>query len=262
MRARFPAEYMRFVVSSDWHADWMTHGVDRGVEIQHAVDTTVEAAIAQEADAYVFSGDLCNPDSGAGTLRAVELAIKTAMTLQRAGIPSLWLSGNHDILENGTGDTTLSPMRSLHADVHVFETGQTKPVKLGKRWLEVLALPYPSATKPYDFEEVLGFHEHFAPARPNIDSAPLLVLSHLTVPGVQPGEEAGEMARGRDVVYPIERVLKLITRGNRVGLLLQGHYHRQQSLNYGGIHMHIPGSLARLTFGEEFHRPGFLVVDI
>ncbi len=40
--------------------------------------------------------------------------------------------------------------------------------------------------------------------------------------------------------------------------MVHGHYHQQQV--FDGIH--IPGSLARLTAGEEKHRPSFLVLEV
>lgn len=250
------ASTIKILASSDWHLDWITHGVRRVDELRTAVNVTVDAAIEQEVDVYAFAGDLTNPDSGSCVFEVLEVAIGAAVKLARVGIPSLWLGGNHDVIEDGRGRTSLAPMVDVHPLVQVFETGGPASVFLAKEEvLGVLALPYPSATKPYDVEHTVEALAAFRTDRP------LLVLSHLTVPGVQPGEEVGEMARGRDVVYPVESVLKAIGSRKRT-VLIQGHYHRQQSLNYGGIYMHIPGSLARLTFGEEHHRPGYIVVEV
>lgn len=255
---------MKIVATSDWHLDWVTHGVRRFEELHKAARATVNTALTQAADLYVFTGDLCNPDSGSCVFQVLELAQEVAIDLASHGIPSIWISGNHDVIEDGTGKTSLSPMRALQGEhIHVFETGTTKPIKFsGGLWLDVLALPYPSVTKPYDIEQTIELFSNVTKNVPAPSGTPVLVLSHLTVPGVQPGEEVGEMARGRDVVYPVDKVIKAITQENKRGLLINGHYHRQQSLNYGGVYLHIPGSLARLTFGEEFHHPGYLVIDL
>lgn len=248
---------VKIVASSDWHLDHMTHGVRRFDELRAATDVTADAAIEKQADVYVFAGDLTDPDSGSCVFEVLEVAIGIALRLARVGIPSLWLAGNHDVIENGRRRTTLAPMVGIHPLVQVFEQGVTSAVQWpGGARLEVLALPYPSATNGYDIGETLDHQEKY-----KVTEYPLLVLSHLTVPGVVPGEEVGEMARGRDVLYPVERVLKIVKQRKRA-VMIQGHYHRQQSLNYGGVYMHIPGSLARLTFGEEHHRPGYIVVEV
>ncbi len=246
---------MKILHTSDWHLDWMTHGVRRHDELRVAAHEMVKYAVAHDVDLFVFTGDLCNPDSGSCVFECVELAIMVACLLRDRGIPSVWVSGNHDVIEDGRGRTTLAPLAALGLNVHVFETGACRYVSAKRKGIEVLALPYPSATRPYSFDEVFASIPEAEPAHD-----PLLVLSHLSVPGVQLGEESHEMARGRDVNYPIERVLGLMKK--RGGVMLQGHYHRRQSLNFGERWMHIPGSLAQLTFSEEHHRPGFLVIEV
>lgn len=248
---------LKILKSSDWHLDAMTHGVRRFDELHRAVKETVEAAIDQNVNLYAFTGDLCDPESGSIVFECIEVAVQTATQLARAGIPSVWLKGNHDVIEDGRGRSTLAPLVGLHDLVHVFETGTAKRLYDTRGCFGIfdcIALPYPSATKPYAFDDV------FASYKPTID-APLIVFSHLTVPSVQPGEEVGELARGRDVLHPTERVVKLFEGGRR-GAMLQGHYHRQQSLNFGGIYMHISGSLARLTFSEEWHAPGYMIIEV
>ena len=111
--------------------------------------------------------------------------------------------------------------------------------------LRVLALPYTTTEDEYDAREVALKH-------PDVD----LVVGHLTVPGMQPGEETHEMGRGRPMVFPVEET-KHVMRMN-------GHYHRRTIFTpeCGGTPIIIPGSLARLTFSEEGNNPGFLVVEV
>lgn len=260
---------MKILSSSDWHLDWTTYGIRRFDELSKAVDQSREHAAREEVDLYVFNGDLCDPDlSAPGTIMAIGKAIETAEWLRQRGIPSVWLRGNHDVIEDGSDRSTLTPLAGLGEDVHVFDTSALKPIPLkrkhpwGSSFCEVLALPYPSATKPYAMDAVFDAYDTAARLPNLLGAEPLLVLSHLRVPGVQPGEESGEMARGRDIDYPLERVLRIAKNNGRAIVLLQGHYHRQQSLNFGGVYMHIPGSLARLTFGEEYHTPGFMLIEV
>lgn len=238
---------MKLVVTSDWHLDHVTHGIARHVELAKLVGKVVERTIEEQADAFLFLGDLCNPDAGSSVFRCVEVALSAATWLAARHVPSIWLAGNHDVIEDGTGDTTLSPLRGLGDGlVHVIERpgfvqvcGRTGTPKT------VMCLPFTATSHPYIVEDFVKT----APAeRENVVS-----ISHLNVPGVIPGEETTEMPRGREVILPTELVRE------RAKFVLNGHYHRQQRTLSG---VWIPGSLARLTFCEEAHEPGFLVLEV
>lgn len=232
---------MKFVAISDVHLDHVTHGVRRFEEVRDAMHVAADRAIEENADAFFFLGDLCDPDSGSSVFRAVEVALDVALRLVMRHIPSVWLAGNHDVIEDGTGDTTLSPLRALQHPglVHVAERPRT--IVIADR--HVVCLPFTATSHPYDVEGAVGM------MTANLRRETAISLSHLNVPGVVPGEETLEMPRGREVILPVH-LLK-----DRVGLMLQGHYHRQQVTGDGVV---IPGSLARLAFGEEGNRPGFL----
>jgi DNA repair exonuclease SbcCD nuclease subunit len=238
---------MKIVVSSDWHLDHVTHGVARFAELRDAAHHTVDVAIAEGAEAYVFAGDLCDPDSGSCVFRAVQVAIEVAQRLKARKIQSIWVAGNHDVIEDGSGDTTLSPMRALGCDdpgscAWAFVVEQPRVIELMTR-KTILCLPFAATSHGYDVEK---FVKATAPGN-------ILSVSHLNVPGVIPGEETTEMPRGREVLLPTELVK------TKANLVLNGHYHRQQMTADG---VWIPGSLARLTFGEEGNLPGFLVMEV
>ena len=77
-------------VSSDWHADARSHGVDRFDDVAQAVAQTVKAAREEHADLYLFLGDLCDPDDVPRALRSVRLMLDVALELADAAIP-LWV---------------------------------------------------------------------------------------------------------------------------------------------------------------------------
>lgn len=81
----------RLVVSSDWHHDWATLGVSRGKEVEAAVEQVVRHAVDVNADAFLFLGDLCDPDSGGETFNAIAFAIRIALRLDKEGIRSIWI---------------------------------------------------------------------------------------------------------------------------------------------------------------------------
>jgi DNA repair exonuclease SbcCD nuclease subunit len=241
---------MKFLVTSDWHADWSTLGVSRYSDVENAVSETVHAAIEHQVDAYVFAGDLTDPDSGPAVFDAMALAGNTAARLRQANIPSLWIPGNHDVIEDGTGRTTLraslQPLR-MFSGVHLFEQPGTHRVlsRTGDCAFHVVLLPFTATSHRYDPAAFVR--------QTTSDLEQFIVVGHLQIPGMHPGEETNEMPRGRDIPFPIEECTDAVARFN-------GHYHRQQYVERGGIH--IPGSLARLTFGEVDHKPGYLIVEV
>lgn len=249
---------MRIVVVSDSHLDWRTAGVERFDEVRESFEEAVSFAIDEgpQADLFVFCGDLCDSDDGRDVLRASAYAVDVAVRLMNEGIASLWIAGNHDIVGDGE-TTTLSPLVGLENVVtadrepsifvaskgprrDLFQPlGMLKPVML-------VSLPY--SPNPYDAGEYLRNDLAAGPV-----GMPRLIFSHLMLPGMHPGSESGELARGKDRMFPID-VMKQV----KPALVVNGHYHRAQTTPDG---IRIPGSLARLTFGEEDHEPGFLVID-
>ena len=238
---------MKIVVSSDWHLDHVSHGVPRLPEIGAAAFEVVDYAIAQKADAFLFLGDLCDPDSGSSVFRCVSVALEVARRLSKAGIDSHWIAGNHDVIEDGSGDTTLRPLMGCADGVSVYERpGRANLVPRSGAVFQLIALPFTATGFGYDPAlEVRRFRTDKAEN--------MIVAAHLAVPGVEPGEETTELPRGREVVLPVAEIRPYAK------TILNGHYHRQQRSPDG---VWIPGSLARLTFCEERNHPGFLVLEV
>ncbi len=241
---------MKVLVSSDWHADARTIGHARFGDVDQAVRQMVEDAITHKVDCFCFLGDLCDPDSGSTVFRSVELAISAATELSKAQIPTIWLAGNHDVIEDGTGDTTLSPLRPLQkvaGMTMLFE--RPGYVELGG--VRFVLLPYTALSHTYDPEEVVR--------NAVWSTAGTIVLAHLSVAGVEPGEETNEMPRGRDVLFP----RRMFSDQMESVHCFNGHYHRQQTHELPGFRpVHIPGAPCRFTFGEESNRPGYLLVEV
>lgn len=235
---------MKLVVSSDYHLDHVTHGVARFDEIRTAVFRTVSVAIEKRADAWIFLGDAMNPDSGSCVFRCVEVLVEIAKRMKIAGIPTIFMAGNHDVVEDGSGKTTLSPLRPLADGEKIFLIEGPEAFAISDQ--RFVCFPFTASSHGYD--PVAWAKERMSPGA--------ITLSHLAVPGIQPGEETTEMPRGREVVFPVKETGQAQAR-------LQGHYHRQQSFDPGGgPPVLVPGSLARLTFGEENHDPSFLVLEV
>jgi DNA repair exonuclease SbcCD nuclease subunit len=237
---------MKVVASSDWHPDHVTHGVSRFQEVKEAAHRTVDRAIEESADLYAFVGDLCDPDTGSSVFRCVELAVDVATRLAARGIASAWVAGNHDVIEDGSGDTVLSPLRALANLTHLVKVFE-RPGVMDRAGGHVLCLPYTATSHAYDVEAAI------AEFGPTVNKAKTIVLGHLNVAGIVPGEETTEMPRGREVWLPVEAAKRVARH------VVNGHYHRRQRTKDG---VWITGSLARLTFGEEGNEPSFLVLEV
>lgn len=233
---------MKALVTSDWHLDWVTSGVERFADLEVAVTEVVDIACA-EADVFLFLGDLCDPASNRAH-RAVEFACWAAERLQVDGVPSWWMAGNHDVIEDGKCTTTLGPLRHVRGATVV-----DYPMIGSVGGARMCFLPFTPRSHTYDPE---AFVYSTATAYPQ--SPVTAVLGHLNIEGIVPGSETHEMPRGRDVVFPLAAILAAWPGA----LMLNGHYHERQVYNQ----IHIPGSLERLTFGEEQNSPGFILLEV
>jgi DNA repair exonuclease SbcCD nuclease subunit len=240
---------MKIVLCSDPHADKKTAGLDRYADVARAMEETVDHAVRVKADLWACLGDLADPDDGPDALRAAELAIRCSQRLAYQKISSLWVMGNHDVIEDGSGRSTLSPLRARHSQwVSVCETPALRFFGDEGDGVCVLALPYSPVTRPYDLAAYA--REEIAKISPG---ARLVVLAHAThIAGAREGEETLEMPRGRAVSLPVEEF-------PLGAVVCNGHFHTPQVTPSGVI---IPGALARLTFGEERNTPRFLELEV
>lgn len=244
---------MKAVVASDFHADWTSLGIARFDEVRLAALQAVNYAISIKAGLFLFPGDLADPDTGGGTFRAIALAIELALMLAKEDIPSVWINGNHDVCEDGTGVSTLTPLAQLSRNIpRIYVAEKPEVFWPVKDFLGVLCLPFVPASHGVDMAEAT--RELWKTIPP---SARVLVLSHLSIPGIVPGTETTELPRGREVLYPVAETTKATYR-------VQGHYHQRQMFDPGdgGPEIIIPGAIARLNFGEQNHDPSFVVLDI
>ena len=247
---------MKIVVVSDLHTNARTMGKERFDEVERGLVEAVEVAIDGKAGLFAFCGDLCDPNDARDALRALALAMDVAIYLAGRGVTSLWLSGNHDVCRDGE-TTTLEPLRIAGEKLHgslvgkiyaatlescFFCVGDSSPYR---EKIAVLALPY--SPRPYDADAAIR------KAAKDAGTLPLFVFSHLMLPDMHLGSESAEMMRGKDRAFPLDAMREV-----KPALVVQGHYHRGQRTKDG---IHVVGSLARLTFGEERHDPGYLLVD-
>lgn len=234
----------KVLATSDWHLDWATAGLPRYDDIDEAIDDMLDEHLP-EIDLFLFLGDLTDPDS-ARAWRAVDRAADHARRISDQNVPSIWLAGNHDHLNDGYGTTTLDCLARarVKAPIHVIKAGRV----LTEAGIEIMLLPHPGKGVVYD------------PAEYVLKSSckPSIIAAHLTLQGYDRGSESEDMPRGKDVLFPIHEIETM----NMNAVLLCGHHHKRGALNQSGAQVHVPGSLARLTFNEEHNAPGYLLLEV
>lgn len=240
---------VKIVFVSDLHLDATTDGFVRFDDVKAALRVAVDRA-KEEADAFIFLGDLCDPDRDRAP-RCVEHVAALAEELARAGLWSRWLVGNHDVIEDGSGTSTLEPIRA-HESAGKVVLWDKPSVTYWSESLAIVALPFTPRVTTYDPE---AFVREIGPLAGRV----VLICSHLQVEGIEPGGETIDMPRGRDVFLPTNAIREVW--GDRA-LVLQGHFHRGEDLELDGVRIHVVGALARLTHGEERNSPTFSVIEV
>lgn len=245
---------MKILATSDWHPDYVTAGYPRFDDVARSARMTADAAIDEQVQLYLFAGDLCDPDRGRAH-EAAALSIEIASTLSKNRIKSRWVVGNHDVLEDGTGTSTLEPLAAYaKADGGARIGVASRPI-VEVMWsgLALVSLPYVARSHAYDPEAYIDKAAAFL--NDIRHTGRVLVAGHLMLEGIGPGSETVDMARGRDIYFPVGKVLA--TWGDRA-IMLNGHYHKRQ------IHrgVQVVGSLERITFDEEHSSPGYLILEV
>ncbi len=234
---------MRAVVVSDVHVDAVTAGKERFSEIESRLQETVDFAIENEVDAWIFTGDWCNPDNKR-TIRAIKLLNKLCDQLLSCGVPPVLLDGNHDTVEDGFETTVLSP---------AFVTAMVveKPTMKIIGDSNCMFLPFPSRSNEYHPDEYV---QTMFDAGQEVD----FIFGHLNIEQAVPGSETTEFARGKEHFWPLESISKCFPKATLIG----GHYHRRQVIEAYGVKVQIVGSLCQLAFDEEKNEPGYLTINV
>jgi DNA repair exonuclease SbcCD nuclease subunit len=246
----------RILVTSDWHLDVRFDGVPRWPEFQRFV-SWLESLIGNEGIDYLLvGGDYFDPGNTTDLMNASRL-VSVARRLHRACRGgSVWIAGNHDVVNHASGTTALSPLREAGIEglVTVERQDRNSFLGLGTSPHAVLAIPYTSSVLsdhdlPWDDVETWL----------DQNTGSVIVISHLDVPGAMMGTESREMARGRPHQIPVDRI-KALGHQDRV-IAINGHYHKPQTI-CAGIDVHIPGSPLRLDFGERSDGCGAMIIEI
>jgi DNA repair exonuclease SbcCD nuclease subunit len=259
MKKTVGSKKFRMLAVSDLHLDWSTAGVRRYDDVSRQLDRVYEVVHDtpndSRFDAVFCLGDIANPER-VQSHRAVARCIEWSTEIQAAGAEPMWLVGNHDVVEDGSGGHVLEAV--VAAGFTVFSEPTVLELAPG---LELMALPFTPRARAYDPGEFVK-----AAARGARDLAPktkrpaMLVIGHLYLNGIHPGSETTDLPRGREIMWPLAELAEHYPNA----MLVAGHHHQAQV--FQGVvpeqKLHIVGSLERLTFGEEHHRKSFFTWEI
>lgn len=265
---------MKIVLSSDLHIDAVTAGVERMPELNDHVDELVAFGKANPGSSLVVMGDYFDPGGRRDVVYAAWI-IQACRRLREAFERTIWLAGNHDVLEmtppeSGWPHTTLSPLHDAtydDDDVQVVTLPYWTEWGTGDESIHFVGLPFVASAVRRHGDDLVGRMEMtaFHSVRNRITTltprGQIVVAGHRTIAGIVPGSETEDMPRGGDYPFP-EAALQLYRDFPGRVVLANGHYHEPQVFSLDGCPIVIPGCPFRATFGELGGPDrGFVVID-
>jgi DNA repair protein SbcD/Mre11 len=243
----------------------------RVMDFLKSLDEIIDAAIEEKVDLVIFAGDTYKDRSPAPTFQR-EWG-KRIMQLSRAGIPTLLLTGNHDISPATGRAHAIQEFDTLEVPhVRVIHQPQfLSPADLEDLPVQVLALPWVSRSglmsslelggaEPGQIYETLSarltelVNNWLDEADPAL---PIILTAHASVEGAMYGTERMVML-GNDLVLP-----PALVKDQRFDYVALGHIHKPQDLNEGAHPPVIyPGSIERVDFGEADDRKYFILAEV
>lgn len=265
---------------ADAHIDMAQGGVHdpvsglpvRVTDYLRCLDTIIDTAIDEQIDLVIFAGDTYRDRSPLPTYQR-EWG-RRMMRLSKAQIPTLLITGNHDISPSLSRAHAMQEYETLEpAYIHVVnQPAFLGPQDLDGAQVQVIAIPwmtraaglslmrneaYADAESPEQaLEQFLKKHVELALAEadPNL---PTIFAAHASVQGAKYGKER-EISIGRELVLQPGFVSNPC-----FDYVALGHIHRFQDLNLG---MHPPvvysGSIERVDFGEVGEEKGFVLAQV
>ena len=273
------AQMIKILHFADAHIDMANYGRHdpetglplRVMDFLRSLDEIVQAAIDEAVDLVIFAGDTYKDRTPAPTYQR-EWG-KRIMRLSRAEIPTLLLTGNHDISPATGRAHAIQEFDTLEVPhVRVLNKPQfLSPEALNNLPIQVLALPWISKSglmaslelggaDPGQVYQELGrrlselVENWLAEADPRL---PIILTAHASVEGASYGNERLVML-GTDLVLP-----PALVKDHRLDYVALGHIHKPQNLNAGGHPPVIyPGSIERVDFGEAADQKFFVIAEI
>jgi len=278
-RLNYNEAMIKLLHFADAHIDMTNFGVHdpesglpvRVMDFLKSLDIIVETAIDEKVDLVIFAGDAYKDRSPAPTFQR-EWG-RRIMRLSNAGIPTILLTGNHDISPSQRKAHAMQEFATLQP-AHIKVVSNLKLLRsedLEGLPVQVLAIPWITrsgvmqtmSSEEAEEEDPLKLMESavsdwisdaLEACDPNL---PVILTAHASIAGATFGNEQ-EIKIGRDVVLPLGMV-----RQPKIDYVALGHIHKYQDLN-AGSHPPVvyPGSIERVDFGEVKEDKGFIIANV
>jgi len=243
----------------------------RVMDFLRSLDTIVKTAIDEQVDLVIFAGDAYKDRAPAPTFQR-EWG-RRVMRLSKAGIPTILVTGNHDISPSQRKAHAMQEFDTL-APEHITVANSLKlltPKDLGGLPIQVMAIPWITRAGIMSVvtsgesgeEDPLRIIEDTVSEwisttlRETDPDLPIILTAHASVAGAKLGNEQ-EIKIGRDVILS-----QGLVRNPQFDYVALGHIHRFQDLNEGNHPPVVyPGSIERVDFGEVNEDKGFVIAQI
>ncbi len=264
---------------ADAHIDMANYGQhdaatglpQRVMDFLKSLDVIIETAINEKVDLVIFAGDTYRDRSPAPTFQR-EWG-KRIMRLSRAKIPTLLLTGNHDVSPSQYRAHAIQEFDTLKPDyIHVVSSLKLlSPDDLDGVPVQVVAIPWitrsgilssltADSSNEEDPQELIeqALNDWLDQTIADLDpDLPTILTAHASIAGAKFGSEMS-VKIGRDVVLPPGLVAN-----PALDYVALGHIHRYQDLNLGSHPPVIyPGSIERVDFGEINEEKGFIIAEV
>jgi DNA repair exonuclease SbcCD nuclease subunit len=210
----------------------------RTVDFERSLERAIDDILAQQVDAVIHAGDVFHHTRP--TWQTLRHFIQQFRRLERAGIPTLVIAGNHDTPRIRTGGSAFSVLDLALPDIRfVAEYEDLHEYDLfGHLDLHVHAIPHGALTN--DDPVIPAVH----PTRRNI------LTCHGMVRGIlDPGMSA----------EPGERELDSALLSTEFDYIALGHYHMYMEASAKAWYA---GSTERTGWGDREHKPGYVLVEL
>ncbi|PBC76689.1 exodeoxyribonuclease I subunit D [Streptomyces sp. TLI_235] len=251
---------MRLLHTSDWHLGRSFHRESLHDAQRAFLDHLVAVAEAERVDAVLVAGDVY--DRALPGLEAVALFDDVLVRLARLGVPTVFISGNHDSARRLGVAARLIDRAGIH--LRTDPDGCAEPVLLADEHgpVAVYGLPYlePALVRER-FGLAGGGHEQVLGAamdavRADLAARPAgtraVVLAHAFVTGGAPSDSERDITVGGVASVPAA-----VFDGVHYAAL--GHLHGSQRL---APHLRYSGSPLAYSFSEADHRKTMWLVEL
>ncbi|MCU7821835.1 exonuclease SbcCD subunit D [Kitasatospora sp. DSM 101779] len=251
---------MRLLHTSDWHLGRSFHRENLHDAQRAFLDHLVAVAEAERVDAVLVAGDVY--DRALPGLEAVALFDDVLVRLAEIGVPTVFISGNHDSARRLGVAARLIDRAGIH--LRTDPDGCAEPVLLadGHGPVAVYGLPYlePALVRER-FGLERGGHEQVLGAAMDAVRADLagrpagtraVVLAHAFVTGGAPSDSERDISVGGVASVPAAVF-------DGVHYVALGHLHGSQRL---APHLRYSGSPLAYSFSEADHRKTMWLIDL